>query len=233
MNDYEYGISQVIIQIDDERSAHWPGVVSFSMENKSSHYKTPIYDGAAMGNIFFPAVYSGNLECYTYPPFLDEGDSFIGNLAYRTEVDGGYKLHFLYNCSIFFETHSGYETMVNVDPSTFKWGVLGMGGVLEDGRRFIQVSVDSRSADEEAMIVIQEILRGSDTSNPRVPGIEELEKILQMNATLIITDNGDGTYKAEGPDNVVYKTSDTEFEISWPSVVVFHGPEGKFQVSSL
>lgn len=222
----------MVVQLDDDRSSLWPGVISFSEEKTTGILRKPVYDGLVAGNIFSAPTYSGKIECYTYPSFLDEGDSFIGDLSFRTEVEGGYYLYLLYDCSIFFESHSGYETMINVAPSTFKWGVLGL--INPDGttRDPIRVRIDSRLADSEAMSIVEEILKGSEDSPPRIPSIKEIEQILQINATLIVTDNGDGTYKAEGPDSVVYKTSETEFAISWPSVVIFHGTEGTFQVSS-
>jgi hypothetical protein len=38
--------------------------------------------------------------------------------------------------------------------------------------------------------------------------------------TLEVTDNGDGTWTATGPDDVVTLISETEFKITAPSVVI-------------
>jgi hypothetical protein len=81
------------------------------------------------------------------------------------------------------------------------------------------------------MEAVLNVLYGTDTESPRLPTPAELLNLFIDNALLKITDNGDGTWTAEGPDSIISALNADEFKIDWPSVVVLD--EDTIQISSL
>ena len=223
---YQRGISDVLVSVNDDEAIRWNGITSMSVSPIRIESKPVYLDGVLRVDKKPRTVYTASISCYTYPEELDKKDIFTGDLCYRTEVDGGFRIHILYNVVVKFDGMSNYETLVEETPIDFKWGVYGT--LRQSDVMFTEVVIDSRYSDEEAMSVIEGEIYGD---NPRIPDIDFIRDFIESTATLIITDEGDGIYTAEGPDRVVYLTSDTEFIIDWPSVILFSDVE--FEVSSL
>jgi hypothetical protein len=81
------------------------------------------------------------------------------------------------------------------------------------------------------MAAVEEVLYGNDTTAPRLPTPRELLDLFIDNALLKITDNGDGTWSAEGPDSILQILVNDQFTIDWPSVITLD--EDRVQISSL
>lgn len=64
-----------------------------------------------------------------------------------------------------------------------------------------------------------------------MPGMLEVVAMFENASLLKITDHGDGSWTAEGPDEAIQMLSPTEFEITWPSAVYLSSDT--YRISSL
>jgi hypothetical protein len=166
-----------------------------------------------------PGDFSGRLRAVTYP---DEFDSVNGvgspapglsyhdqpvksfSLSYRTRVgndvdglDHGYKIHLLYNL-VAMPENMVFATVADPSmPIEFAWTLNGVPPTIRRSfRPTVHISIDSTEVDPETLAAIENVLYGTDTTAPRLPGIDELTDLFQSLGVLIIVDNGDGTWTA-------------------------------------
>ena len=74
------------------------------------------------------------------------------------------------------------------------------------------------------------IYESSETS-ARLPEPQEIFDLFEDASILKITDHGDGSWTAEGPDEAIQMLDATSFEITWPSAVYLSS--GTYRISSL
>lgn len=229
---YENGISKVVLYFDGEEGIPWPGVISLETKPEQVSTKDLYLDGIATDKLSYASGYISTITSYHYPQRLDVSDDFLCSICYRTEVEGGYIIHLVYNAHLYFDDISDYDPDINNgDPSTFKWIITGLYRSELGLGKFSYMTVDSRTTKEEVMGPLEAMLYGIEDFPSQIPSPDEILELFEGSATLRITDHGDGSYTAEGPDDVVYITGPTEFEISWPSVIIFNKDD--FEVSSL
>jgi hypothetical protein len=224
--EYEFGVDRGVLFIGDTAVA-WNGLRSVD-DGSNSELKTFYLDGLKYLETVIPGDFVGKLTAFTYP---DEFESAIGvvnhehglsiheqppknfSLAYRTRVgndqdpDYGYKIHILYNLHAVPESHT-YETVqAQSEPGEFAWSLSGVPPALTGYRPTVHISIDSTQSSEFLMNALENMLYGTDTSDPRLPTIEELKIIFSEYAELVIIDNGDGTWTANDlTDDVIYIT---------------------------
>lgn len=199
----------------------WSGLVSVETRQDGSS-ATPLYfDGIKRFTIHTPGEFSATLKAITYPDEFIEFDGFDEfrdgmyfdnqnrrpfGLCYRTlignDVAGaelGYKLHLLYNITAIPDT-IGYTTIsTNVDPVEFSWTLDGIPELIDGHRPTMHITIDSRSTNVDLLSDIEDLLYG-ESGDPEMPTIEYLSTHLGV---IIITDNGDGTWTATGPDDQI------------------------------
>ena len=91
--------------------------------------------------------------------------------------------------------------------------------------------INSTIAYPGVLSVIENTLYGSADTSARLPEPQEIFDLFEDGAILKITDHGDGTWTAEGPDSAIQMLSATEFEITWPSAVYLSSDT--YRISSL
>jgi hypothetical protein len=74
--------------------------------------------------------------------------------------------------------------------------------------------VDTRYTDESVVELIENKLYGTDTDAPALPTVDELFGFYDTINGLVIVDNGDGTWTATAPNDVIRMLDDTTFEIT-------------------
>lgn len=235
---FETGLDRGVLYLNDGTGVAWNGLTSFN-EGDVIGLESYVYDGLKIGNVSVPNGFVGDLSAYTYP---DEFLSYIGvstnedisglqipnqlgrksfGLSYRTligdDVEGtdlGYKIHILYNLMAVADGVD-YETLSDeIDPVEFSWSVLSTPEKLDGYKSTGHVIVDSRYLSEIRLSHLEDILYGTDTATPRLPSLETLLESVTDTFLVTITDHGDGSWTAEGPDDLVVMTDDTTFSIT-------------------
>lgn len=201
-----------------------------------------------------PKDYAGTLSAYTYPDefanvmglqevddvdgmYLDSqvGDTF--DLSYRTLVgdgvkgqDLGYKIHLVYNATATPQGKTFESLSDNINPTEFSWDLKAVPVAIEGYRPTAHVVIDTRHMTATHIANVEEILYGDDTTAPSMPSPEDLMELLTFGDAIIITDNGDGTWTAEGPRSQLHLIDVDTFTIE--DVETTDYGNGTFQVST-
>lgn len=195
----------------------WNGLVSVTVsdteETKVSHL-----DGIRIENRRkLASSFSATIEALNLPKNLSELPSEDFDFSYKTKNKNGVLIHILYNLK---------ATPMSIDRNSEPNALVDF--VVECSSRPVRtanvnavshVVVDVTKSSESAIKALEDLLYGTEETDARIPDIDELYHLFEINATLIITDHGDGTWSAEGPDDVVGLLSPTEFFIDWASAV--------------
>jgi len=212
----------------------WDGLTSVE-ESGGEAAKAYYVDGRPFLFLPIPKEYKSTLNAYTYPDafseimgllevtdgmYLDSQPGAAFDLSYRTLIgnaaqgaDHGYKIHLVYNATV---TPGGlnYETLSDsINPSTMSWEIQAVPVRVEGFRPTAHIVIDTRHMDPNKIAAIEELLYGSDNQVAGMPAPQLVFDILNYGDTIIVTDNGDGTFDVEGSYENVYMISEGEFRI--------------------
>jgi len=229
---YQTGVDRGVLYLKDGRVVPWNGLTSVE-DGTNAELKSYFLDGVKILDHVTPGDFVGKLSAFTYP---DEFDEVIGapqiapgltfyeqrpksfNLSWRTRIgndldeDLGYKIHLLYNVMATPDSHTYQSIQENIEAPEFGWSLSGIPpiGTIDGIRPTAHVSIDSRNAREDLLAQVEEILYGSESSEPRFPTILELRLIFCEVGGLFIIDNGDGTWTALDPSDDFVTMLDSE-----------------------
>ena len=215
---YERGLDRVVLYPNTGDGIFWTGVSESNLSPEDTKNRSLHYDGVKYHNTVMSDSTGVALSVYTYPPELDSGGRF--GLTYRTEnEDLGYAIHILYHQRFTFGEMVRKTISGSGDVDLFTITGSSTPSPFGVGSPTSHVIVDSRYTPHRTLEMVESTLYGSDAAAPRLPDIKELYEIFESNMILRITDHGDGIWSADGPSSAIVMITDTEFEITWPSVI--------------
>lgn len=230
---YEAGVDRGVYYPMSGFGVPWSGLLAVTDAPIVSEESSAYFDGQKYRRTRVTDSFACTIEAFTYPDefFTDAGVYFTGQrpkpfgFSYRTMVGNDktgletYKIHLVYN-AVAAPSAKSYSAMDNtVQSTTFSWDISTTPINFSGAKPSAHLIVDSAVAYPENIEQLEAILYGTESEDPRLPLPDEVFGIFESNSIVKITDNGDGTFTAEGPDSAVYFTSPTEFEINWPSAV--------------
>jgi len=200
---YETGVDHGVLYPPTSRGVVWNGLVSVE-EGATGADVTPLhFDGIKYLDFVSPSNYQATLVAYSAP---EEFQEFIGNkpmtpgfiitrqprvrfgLSYRTLIEAhiGYKLHLVYN-ALASPKSRGYASIgQDVVVETFSWTIDAVPPLSETHRPSSHFVFDSTTTDPTSMAIIESILYGSETSDPRMPTFDELVDIVVVGDHLVV-----------------------------------------------
>lgn len=232
---YEAGIDRGVLFVDGYPGVPWSGLTSVNESPSGGDPQSFYIDGVKYLMISAPEEFEGTITAYTYPNEFSEcnGDDqprsglFLTHqrrktfgMSYRTKIgndlDGsyGYKIHIIYNAIASPSERSNETLKDNVDPDDFSWKITCKAPVMDGYRRTSHIIVDSRSTDPSVLAEIEDILYGTDEDQSRIPTLDEIIAAYDTISTLTVVDNGDGTWTATAPYDVIRMIDDDVFEIT-------------------
>jgi hypothetical protein len=238
---YEAGVDHGVLYVDNSPGVAWNGLTSVS-EKPSGGTSTAYYiDGEKYLNSPDAGEYAATIEAFTYPDEFEicEGtfSPYSGllvtmqerkpfGLSYRTKVgddvngtDNAYKIHLVYNALAEPSQRANKTQSDAADLSAFSWDITTQPPTVPGFKRTAHYVIDSRRTDPAALMVMEEILYGTESDAPRLPDPTELLNIFLTNTSFVVIDNGDGTFTASGTDFEVEMLDDDIFQISTPGAV--------------
>lgn len=249
---FQVGLDRgVLYPPNDAPAVPWNGLVA--VEESGGQDSTAFYvDGRPFLFLPKPKEFTANLKAYTYPDefmavmgeveaadgmFLDsqQHDSF--GLSYRTLIGNategekvGYKIHLIYNATVQAPNRS-YETLSDsVNPMEFEWEIQAVPVAVPGYRATAHITIDTRNADADKLLKLEAMLYGTGNSNGFLPPPVEILDMLSWGNVIIITDNGDGTWQAEGSYKNIYMIGDGIFQID--NVDAVDNMDGTYTVST-
>ncbi len=222
----------VFYYADNDACVPWNGLTSVE-ETPTKEIKPYYIDGVKYLDAVIPGEFSGRLRAFTYP---EEFDLYNGiaeyepgmavhdqmpqsfGMSYRTKlgndvagVDLGYRIHILYNLTAVPESINNVSLNNTPGAVEFVWAIYGRPVLIPGHRPSAHLSFDTTRMASGGTELIEEILYGSDDAEGHLPSPEELLNILNF---IVITDHGDGTWSASGPDTHVVMLDEETFQIS-------------------
>jgi len=248
---FDAGLDRGVLFLKDGRVVAWnglTGVEESGAEGASVYY----IDGRPFLYLPKPKEYEATLKAFTYPDefseimglaevadgmYLDSqmGDSF--SLSYRTLVgngiDGinhGYKIHLVYNAVVTPQNIARETLSDSINPTEFSWQIQAVPVRVEGFRPTAHIIIDTRHMGAKKIAQLEALIYGDDVTEPSMPQPQAVFDLLNYGDTIIITDNGDGTYNAEGSYANVYMVAPGVFRIDNVDAIDFG--DGTFQVST-
>lgn len=233
---YEAGVDRGVLYLSEGKGVPWNGLTSVT-EDHGDIKTTPYYrDGHRYHNDRSPSEFSAVIKAFTYPDEFAEFDGYqeatLGyfldeqpvektfGLSYRTQIGNdlegvgyGYKIHILYNLTATPSTKT-YATRDNsVDAMEFSWDVIGVPEELEGFKPTNHIILDTRFLQSSAVSDIENLLYGTDFTDPRIPVLSEL-----IDMIFNLVDNGDGSWTVTGSFESVQYVGEGEFQLTWPGI---------------
>lgn len=250
---YEVGVDRGVFYPTVGDGVPWNGLVSIKEVPEGVEGSDIYLDGVKQQKRTFSESFAGSIEAFTYPEEFAEYDGqddispggFLGqstrkkfNLSYRSRVgndiegvDHGYKLHLVYNALVSPSGKDNSSLQDTVGVLLFNWSFTTLPVAFAAGIFGSHLVIDTRFVSESALQVLEDMLYGTDTTSPHFPTVEEIFTIFEDAAILKITDHGDGTWTADGPDSAIIMLDSTTFQITWPSAIFID--DISYHISSL
>lgn len=239
----ELGIDQGVIYPRQGPAVPWNGLISVDEDHSGTTDTIRFFDGNQYRNNITAGEYSATVTSYTYPDILDwyeelangikanarEGNTLF-NFSYRTMTDKGYRIHLIYNASATPTTKSYGSLNSTPEAMAFVWEIDTVPVDVVDASPSSHLFVDSDITHPWILERLETMLYGLGDDDPRMPGVAELIEMFQDGSIFRVTDHGDGTWTATGPDDVINMLAPSIFEINVPTA--FYITPDTYRISS-
>lgn len=222
---YSQGVSQGMMYPDDGPGVAWNGLISVT-EASDSNQEAKYFDGSRYLTRSPTLPFAGVISAYTYPdelePYIGFRDFFTGqpnrlfDIAYSTNNE----LHLVYGVLLSPSPRPYSSISDRVDPVQFQWNFTTLPQKIPGGKSTAHIVILPEDVPEPVMAGFEAMIYGDDEDDPRMPSIAEIIAMYEFSATLLVTDNGDGTFTVTGPDAVVSPTTSGHFTINAPTLVM-------------
>jgi hypothetical protein len=235
---YEAGVDRGVLYVDGYPGVPWNGLTSVD-ESPSGGDPKPFYiDGVKYLAVPSPEEFEGTITAFTYPDEFAQCDGtaqprsglFLTHqrrkpfsLTYRTLIGNdqtdalGYKIHIVYNALASPSNRKNDTLKDQTDPSDFSWKITCRPPSIDGYRPTSHVILDTRTTDPSVIETVEDILYGTDADAARLPSLIDLIAAYDTISTLTVIDNGDGTWTATAPFDVIRMLDDETFEITAPT----------------
>lgn len=219
---YSQGVSNAVLYPENSPGVAWNGLIS--IQRSGDNAPTSLYfDGQKYRDEFKLDTASGTIIAFTYP---DEFEPCIGleaGVTAQPRQSFGFtyrdtrEIHIVYNAAVSPSNDQYQSTGGDISPVNFSWNFTTTPVKIPAGRATAHLVILVDFADPDALAALEDILYGDDTNQPQLPDPATIYELFESNTTVRITDNGDGTWTASGPDDVVIDNGDGTFTIDWAS----------------
>ena len=219
--DYESGLDRGVFYPLNGPGHAWNGLTSVEESPSDGDARPRYMDGQKIGDARRKGEFSATISAFTYPTVSSDGLIASNrparfSLSYRVQTATGYKLHLVYNALASpSQKNYAYESTEPFSWSITTRGVSGPGSMIMS-----HLVLESDTAYPETMTALEAVLYGDSGNAPRMPMPDEVFQIFEDNSILQIIDNGDGTWTAIGPPEVLQMLDATTFQITWSTAVM-------------
>lgn len=216
LRDFETGVDRGVVYISDG-AVPWNGITNIEEDPGESTTSSYYFDGVKTLDQVSGEDFTAHISAYICPEELDDYRGLFG-FVYRTIHGDGHKIHLLYNVRMVDTTQAWTTDGDKVNLSDFTWDLYTTPVATPSLKPFAHLIIDVDPAHPDNISAIEDLLYGTDSTDPTLPSPEEVIDLFEENAILTVVDHGDGTWTATGPDEMVHMIDGTTFEIVSPTV---------------
>ena len=233
---YAAGVDHGVLYPQVGPGVSWSGLTAVDETPSESTQHITYVDGQKLTTQLQLGSYFAKISAVTYPREFEAYDGYgemqttaqdrkAFNLSYRTLLNNsdsllsGYKIHLVYNAQVSPTTKTNSTLSSSSAALEFSWDLSTLPIYIPGANPASHVVIDSTKVYPETLALVESMLYGDNASLPRIPTMTELLQIFEASAVLKITDLGDGSWTAEGPDSAITMLDPTTFQIAWPSAV--------------
>lgn len=235
---YDYGLDRGVLYLDGT-GVPWNGLAS-AEEQESGFINTEYYfEGSRIQVSSHTGDFRATIDAYTYPDAFAEiaegsADRRFG-LSYRTQHELSHRIHLVYDAMVRPSQQTWRTETDSPQPSLFSWDLLGSDVAVPGASPASHLVVDtlltaSLTASSVLLEELDDILYGTETTQPRLPSPAELVALYEKYLVFIVTYNGDGTYTVTAPAEMLSVMADGTFSMTAPTIDLLS--ESVFVVSS-
>lgn len=210
--DVIFGVEKGVLYPKNSPGVVWNGLISVEENEQDSDVAVGYYDGQAYYRQRSIESYSAKITALTFPDALYSVDPF--GLSYVVGDD----IHLIYNAMTSSYDRSYPSQNDKPDPTIFSWNIVTTPIEVPGHRRSSHFIIGGETY-PSVYATIQDLLYGTEDTDPRIPSPAELIDIFEQGALVQIVDNGDGSWSAIGPDEFVHMVDADSFQITSPTIV--------------
>lgn len=231
---YEVGVDKGVLYPQSGPGVAWNGLTQVKEAPSDSDSVTTYVDGYPFRNGRTSEGFAGTIEAVTYPDEFEPYDGYSEiasaqnriefGFSYRVMIDSGpdYKIHLVYNVLSHPSANNWSSLTDKSDINTFSWDFSSRPNQIPGSVATSHLIIDSTIAYASVLSDLEDLLYGTDITDPSLPSPADVIAIFEANSILQIIDNGDGTWTAISQDaypDIITMTDSTTFEIDWLSAV--------------
>lgn len=211
---YQTGVDRGVLYPSSGDPVPWNGLINVT-EQGSQTATTYYRDGIPYLTCVTPRAFSAQLSAYTYPDvfgdalgiveagdglFLDSQTPDQFDLSYRTFYGDGesYKIHIIYGATAVLSDLSFSSIGDSADPTTFEFSLTCTPQKVAGYRPTGHIVIDTRNLESGMVTEIENLIYGTFNETATLPPIDALIEMMSYGDIVTVTDNGDGTWTAEG-----------------------------------
>ena len=231
---YQAGIDRGVLYVENSPGVVWNGLTGIEEDFGDTKTESLYVDGLKYRDIQSTDDFQATLKAFTYPDeFLEcEGVYDIDNilvdgqipksfgLSYRVKIGNdvnhelGYLIHVIYNLTAIPDAHT-YETLTATNqPIEFSWHLTSIPENVSGYRPTAHLVFNTTEMHSLLLLDLEDILYGTETTDPELPSLQELVNWSVAWASLQITDHGDGTWSAKDHGEYITMLDSTTFSIN-------------------
>jgi hypothetical protein len=217
------GVYQAVLYPQNSPGVAWNGLTSV-VENGDNQPDEMYIDGQKIANHIVPSPLSGTIAAFMWPDEFEPYNGIVSGLTAQPRQTFGLcyrdnrELHIVYNVLVKPSTDKYASLADDISPVNFAWDFTSTPVGVTAAKATSHMVIDLDNAPSGAISDLEDLLYGDDSNDPSLPDPDTIVDLFESYATLRVTDNGDGTWTATGPDSAITVTGDT-FTIDWPSAM--------------
>lgn len=187
---YEAGVHNGVLYDDSGLVSVWNGLISVNESETESDVEEIFFDSRKISNQKTRGFYEAEVSAFSFPDefhpclglvsprpgfILTSQEKKLFNFTYKTLVnEEDYKIHLVYN-ALATRSNYSYSTITDeANPTTFSWKIKTIPPKGQTFRSSSHFLVDSTKVDPESLVVLEEMLYGTDLDDPQFPTQAEL-----------------------------------------------------------
>ena len=192
---FESGVDRGVFYDSNNIGHVWNGLTNVEESSVGGENNPLHFDGVKQMDRISPRNYSATISAFAVPrvfgPAVGDDEIMPGfvltrqtrsrfGLSYRTMVGrpDSYKIHLVYNI-LATPANSGYTSIdSSADIDTFSWKINAVPPPSKYYRPTAHYILGSDTMPPDLFALIEDILYGTDTSEPRLPSVDELRDLV-------------------------------------------------------